>query len=102
MILHNPKDDLVPFERGLEARDHALRQNGLGPQSRPCEPLALHCECYGAPGAPDPVVWRPYTKGRNGHGALYPHLWPRDAGRAIMGFFESLPPPVVAGSTGAP
>jgi pimeloyl-ACP methyl ester carboxylesterase len=49
MILHNPKDDLVPFERGLEARD------------------------------------------------IYPHLWPRDAGRAIMEFFESLPPAVATG-----
>ena len=102
MILHNPKDDLVPFERGLEARDHALRQNGLGPPSRPCEPLALRCERYGPPGAPDPVVWCPHPEERNGRGDLYPHLWPRDAGRAIMGFFESLPPPVVAGSTGTP
>ena len=97
IILHNPKDDLVPFERGLEARDHALRQNGLGPPSRPCEPLALRCERYGPPGAPDPVVWCPHGEERNGRGDLYPHLWPRDAGRAIMEFFESLPPAVATG-----
>lgn len=90
MILHNPKDDLVAFELGREARDHALRQNGLGPEARPCEPLALRCERYGPPDAPDPVVFCPHGEDRNGRGDLYPHLWPRDAGRAIMEFFEAL------------
>jgi polyhydroxybutyrate depolymerase len=93
MILHNPHDDLVAFEVGLHTRDHALAQDGLEPPGRPCEPTSLRCECYGPPGTPHPVVWCPHTEDRNGRGAHYPHLWPRETGRVLMEFFEELPPP---------
>jgi polyhydroxybutyrate depolymerase len=90
IIMHNPKDDLVPVARGLKARDHALAQNGLEPPSRPCEPRDLNCECYGTPESPNPVVWCPHTEDHNRRGKFYPHLWPREAGTAIMGFFDSI------------
>ena len=93
MILHNPKDDLVPVSRGLEARDHALSQNGLKPSARACEPQPLNCECYGPPDAPNPVVWCPHTEDHNRRGNFYPHLWPKEGGAVIMNFFDSLPAP---------
>ena len=91
MLLHNPHDDLVPVSRGLHARDWALAQNGLEPTSRPCSPQALNCQCYGPPDAVNPVVWCPHTDDTNRHGEFYPHLWPKEAGQAIMEFFDSLP-----------
>lgn len=91
MMIHNPHDDLVPVSRGLHARDWALAQNGLEPPARRCEPAALNCECYGPAGAPNPVVWCPHTEDTNRHGKFYPHLWPAEAGQAIMEFFDSLP-----------
>jgi polyhydroxybutyrate depolymerase len=91
MLMHNPHDDLVPVSRGLHARDWALAQNGLEPPARPCEPRALECECYGPPGSANPVVWCPHTEDTNRHGKFYPHLWPVEAGAAIMEFFDSLP-----------
>ncbi len=91
MLMHNPDDDLVPVSRGLAARDHALEQNGLDTGPRACEPTALHCEWYGPPDARDPVVWCPHTESTTRTGRLYPHLWPAEAGAAIMAFFASLP-----------
>ncbi len=91
MIIHNPNDDLVPVSRGLHARDWALAQNGLEPPGRGCEPSALNCECYGPTGAANPVVWCPHTEDTTRSGRFYPHLWPAEAGAAIMGFLESLP-----------
>ncbi len=95
MIMHNPHDTLVPVSRGLKARNRALAQNGLKPPARPCEPRALNCECYGPPGTPNPVVWCPHTEDQNRQGKFYPHLWPKEAGAAIMQFFDSLPAPAL-------
>jgi polyhydroxybutyrate depolymerase len=91
MIMHNPNDDLVPVSRGLKVRDWALAQNGLEPPAQPCEPRDLNCECYGSPGTLNPVVWCPHTENLNRRGKFYPHLWPKEAGAAIMEFFDSLP-----------
>jgi polyhydroxybutyrate depolymerase len=91
IIMHNPQDDLVPVSRGLKARDWALSQNGLLPPATECEPRQLNCQCYGPPSAPNPVVWCPHTENLNHRGKFYPHLWPKEAGAAIMGFFDSLP-----------
>ena len=91
MIMHNPNDNLVPVSRGLRARDWALAQNGLKPPALPCEPRDLNCECYGPPGTPNPVVWCPHTQDLNHRGKFFPHLWPKEAGAAIMDFFDSLP-----------
>jgi polyhydroxybutyrate depolymerase len=91
MIMHNPEDDLVPVSRGLKARDWALAQNGLEPPARPCAPRDLNCECYGPPDSHNPVVWCPHTENNNRRGKFYPHLWPQNAGAAIMDFFDALP-----------
>ena len=91
MIMHNPKDDLVPVSRGLNARDAALIQNGLEPPPRTCEPQSLNCECYGPPESLNPVVWCPHAEDYNRRGKFYPHLWPKEAGSTIIEFFDSLP-----------
>ncbi len=90
MIIHNPHDDLVPVSRGLHARDWAVAQNGLDSTTRKCEPQSLKCQCYGPPDAVNPVVWCPHTQDNNRHGKFYPHLWPQEAGKEIMQFFDSL------------
>jgi len=92
MIMHNPKDDLVPVSRGLKARDWALAQNELEPSARNCEPRELDCKCYGPSQATNPVIWCPHAEDYNRRGKFYPHLWPKNAGAAIMNFFDSLPP----------
>jgi polyhydroxybutyrate depolymerase len=91
IIMHNPHDELVSVSRGLNARDWALAQNGLEPPAQACEPRSLKCECYGPPETPNPVVWCPHTEDHNRQGRFYSHLWPKDAGAAIMNFFDSLP-----------
>lgn len=91
ILFHNPHDDLVPFERGLEARDWALSQNGLTPLAEACEPRELNCELYGSRGAENPVVWCPHTQDFNRRGNFYSHLWPQEAGQVIMEFFDLLP-----------
>lgn len=100
MILHNPRDYLVPVARGEYARDRALLQNSLGPPAEPCEPRTLNCECYGPAGAENPVVWCPHNENKIRSGEDYPHLWPHEAGEAIMSFFDSLDS-AVDGSAGA-
>jgi len=92
MVLHNPNDELVPFEYGLAARDQYLAQNGLtGAPSTPTEPRFLNCVRYGEPGVPNPVVWCPHTQDYAYGGRYYPHNWPEGTGEAIMDFFERLP-----------
>ncbi len=91
IIMHNPKDDLVPVSRGLKARDQAIAQNGLEPPPRSCKPRDLNCQCYGPPDTPNPVVWCPHAEDHNRRGKFYPHLWPKEAGTMIMDFFDSLP-----------
>jgi polyhydroxybutyrate depolymerase len=93
IIMHNPNDDLVPVSRGLKARDWALAQNDLEPPAKECESRELNCECYGPPQTPNPVIWCPHTENYNRRGKFYPHLWPKEAGAAIMEFFDSLPTP---------
>jgi polyhydroxybutyrate depolymerase len=92
MLMHNPDDDLVPVSRGEHARDHALAQNGLEHVvPRAWEPAVLDCERYGPPDAHDPVVWCPHSEDTTRTGRYYPHLWPAQAGPAIMNFFGMLP-----------
>ncbi len=92
MLLHNPKDDLVPIGLGLKARDVFLKQNGLSGDSRPVEPRSLNCERYGSPGQSAPVVWCPHGIDYTARGRFYPHTWPNQAGPAVMNFFTEFAP----------
>ncbi len=90
MVLHNPRDELVPFALGQAARDQYLEQNGLGGPARPTQPEVLNCRRYGAATTPNPVVWCPHTIDVS-RGRFYPHNWPEATGEAVMRFFASLP-----------
>ena len=92
MLLHNPKDDLVPIGLGLRARNVFLKQNGLTGDSRPVEPRALNCQRYGTPSQPATVVWCPHGIDHNVQGRYYPHTWPRQAGPVVIDFFAEFAP----------
>ena len=92
MIIHNPKDRLVPFASGQRARDAFLQHNGLL-QAR-AAPLATHplnCRRYGSLTVRHPVLWCPHERDYTWRGKYYPHNWPRMTGQAIIAFFATLP-----------
>ena len=91
MLLHNPKDDLVPIGLGLKARNVFLKQNDVAGTSRPTEPRALNCERYGLRSQSAPVVWCPHGIDYNAQGRYYPHTWPKPTGPAILSFFAEFP-----------
>ena len=93
MVLHNPKDDLVSITEGRRARDVYLTQAGYRPPAAKAEPRDFNCVQYGPAEGPYPVLWCAHHKDYNGRGKFYPHTWPPDAGRAVMGFLTALPHP---------
>lgn len=90
MVLHNPRDELVPFDLGQAARDQYLQQNGLRGPAQAAEPASLACRRYGEAGSSDPVLWCPHTVDTS-RGRFYPHNWPEETGQAVMRFFAALP-----------
>lgn len=92
MIAHNPKDRLVPIAGGRRARDTFLRHNGLLEVSgTPLTSSDLNCQRYSHPANRNPVLWCPHRHDHTWRGKYYPHNWPRNTGKAIMAFFDSLP-----------
>ena len=91
IVFHNPNDRLVDIDLGVEVANHFLRQNNITTESVPAEPRSLNCERYGEANERHPVVWCPHTQDYGYNGRYYPHNWPDETGRAIVGFFESLP-----------
>lgn len=89
MVLHNPRDRLVPVAHGIRARDHFLRQNGYGDTPVGPGPAQFNCRRYGD--RRYPVYWCPHGHDYSSRGRFYPHNWPRTTGKAIMDFFASLP-----------
>lgn len=91
LILHNPKDRLVPHREAERARDLLIQANGFRPEGLPTDPAARHCIRYGPRAAADPVVWCPHREDVTWRGRFYPHQWPRGTGKQIMEFFAALP-----------
>ncbi len=91
MIVHNPKDRLVPFAGGRRARDAFLKANGLL-EVRGVRLAANHLNCRrsGSPAQRHPVLWCPHTHDHTWRGKYYPHNWPRGTGQAMMAFFAAL------------
>jgi len=89
MVLHNPRDRLVPVAHGLRARDHFLHQNGIDDTPVAAGPQRFNCRRYGD--ARHPVLWCPHNHDHSRRGRFYPHNWPQLTGKTIMDFFASLP-----------
>ena len=90
MVLHNPRDRLVPVSEGYRVRRSLLAQNGFDTGSVPAEPRRFNCRRYGPEDAANPVLWCPHADDRTRTGRFYPHQWPAGTGAAIMGFFAEL------------
>lgn len=91
MVIHNPKDKLVPVGEGRRALSSFLAQNGMEPQSaRPAPDYGMNCRQLGPPDTPMPVLWCPHGQDHAYGGRFYPHNWPDAAGPAIMSFFAGL------------
>ncbi|HSA80146.1 MAG TPA: hypothetical protein VLE23_04940 [Geminicoccaceae bacterium] len=102
LLFHNPKDRLVDFQDGLEARDRFRAQNRLAGEGRRMSLQGFACRRYGAAGAPYPVVWCPHSSNHTRSGRYYPHNWPAGTGAAVMAFFTSLPGAATAATASSP
>src|SRR3989338_8756959 len=89
MIINNPKDQSSPHAAAETMRDIRGAANACGGTSKPVDPTSLSCAEY--QGCPEnPVVWCPHTIDTGRNGSKYPHIWPDDAGKAIVEFFDGL------------
>jgi polyhydroxybutyrate depolymerase len=102
LLFHNPKDRLVDFRYGLEARDRFRAQNRLEGDGRSVSLEGFACRRYGDAGAANPVVWCPHSRNRTRSGRYYPHNWPAGTGAAVMAFFSSLPAAATAATAPSP
>jgi polyhydroxybutyrate depolymerase len=102
LLLHNPKDRLVAFSDGLEARDRFRAQNRLTGNGQSISLDGFACQRYGSAGEPNPVVWCPHDRDRTRSGRYYPHNWPAATGAAVMTFFASLPAAATASTAPSP
>jgi polyhydroxybutyrate depolymerase len=86
ILLHNPKDNMVPYSQGIAERDKRIAQNRLA--ATPVDASAtFRCKRWGKSGIGDPVVFcdLPSTFNRS---RPYSHGWPDGTGPAITGFFD--------------
>lgn len=90
LILHNPRDRLVPMREALRVRNARLAQNGLSPGSVPLLKNPFNCRRYGTEEAENPVIWCPHAADVTARGRFYPHQWPEGTGAAMMAFFGTL------------
>lgn len=92
MVMHNPHDNLAPFEGGIKARDQHLSQNSCDPgQTKPVEPASLKCVEYTSCAPGHPVLWCPHEIDISyWDNKYYPHVWPKTTGKYIAEFFRSL------------
>jgi len=95
VLIHNPRDALVPIAEGRRALDTFLAQNGLaGERPDPVGIGGIACRRYGPDPDGNPVLWCQHdedgTNGRRPSARPYPHTWPAGAGEIAMTFFEDL------------
>ena len=86
ILLHNPKDNMVPYSQGITERDKRIAQNRLA--ATPVDASAtFRCKRWGRANISDPVVFcdLPSTLNRK---RPYSHGWPDGTGPAITGFFD--------------
>jgi len=90
LIINNPDDALSPHKSAELTRDQRLRENACGTQSASVPPSSLACVSYTDCNRGSEVVWCPHTIDRTDSGLYYPHLWPDDAAKAMVDFFDGL------------
>jgi polyhydroxybutyrate depolymerase len=88
LLLHNPRDELVPLSEGKKVRDTLLGApiSGARPVAEDLDEFA--CLRAGSPQAP--LLWCLYGQDVTARGRYYPHQWPDGASRLIMTFFAEL------------
>ncbi len=89
MIIHNPSDTLAPFSGSVRNREQRVKENACSWETVPVEPQAFKCVSHGEC-ADNPVLFCPHENDIDGRGQYYPHNWPRDTGKFIADFFQSL------------
>ena len=89
MLLHNPRDRLVPLAEGQRARDVLL---GAPMQAGwPVSETLGNFACQRAGDPLTPILWCLSEQDYSSRGRFYPHQWPPGASRLIMSFFAALP-----------
>ena len=85
LLLHNPRDELVPLAEGDRARD-ALLGSPLA-AARPVAEALDDFACLRAGSGRATLSWCLYQQNMTSRGRYYPHQWPDGASRLIMSFF---------------
>ncbi|WP_026868602.1 alpha/beta hydrolase family esterase [Inquilinus limosus] len=86
ILLHNPKDNMVPYRQGITERDKRIAQNRLA--ATPVDASAtFRCKRWGKGDIADPVVFCDLPSTMNGR-QPYSHGWPAGTGPTILGFFD--------------
>lgn len=89
LIINNHDDTLSPHASAEAMRDIRIAENGADASAEKAEPASLSCVRYASVNG-NPVDWCPHTIDREGNSGHYPHLWPREAARTMVKFFQSI------------
>lgn len=88
LLLHNPRDELVPLEDGELARDRLL--DGASRPQPVIDRRVAGFACRQHGDGADPLLWCLHDRDRTRRGRFYPHQWPPGAAEAVMRFVETL------------
>jgi polyhydroxybutyrate depolymerase len=88
LLVHNPRDQVVPLSEAERARDALLGRPGDLIQWVRRRFGGFDCRRYGD--AVNPVLWCLHAQDFTRRGRFYPHQWPRGAAEAILTFFATL------------
>jgi hypothetical protein len=89
MLLHNPRDELVPISEGERARAVLLGADADDRGGGDLDQIgAFTCQRYRD--GENPVLWCPHRRDRTSRGRYYPHQWPEGVGEAVSLFIEEL------------
>lgn len=91
LLLHNPRDELVPLSEGEKARDTLLGEPM--PAAWPVAETLQGFACLRAGSNQAVLLWCLYRQDTTSRGRYYPHQWPEGASRLIMSFFAELSAP---------
>lgn len=89
-IAHNPKDTTPPFSTAEHLRQRRIETNACSWDVETSEPRSLLCVRHEGCAGGNDVLWCPHEIDTDHRGVFYPHVWPREAGLAIVEFFWSL------------